>query len=164
MASHRRPLLLLPAAALAFASRPARAFVLVTSEEVAANHAAEIARYSRSLRQAPPPPEPRGPSDPDVPQIEVVRPQEAGTLTSPLTIILRFRAATGAQIVPTSFRAHYGLLGLDITNRLLPYARLDASGLNAENAALPSGSHRVQVQIADTRGRVGDRTFRFMVA
>ncbi len=164
MASHRRPILLLPAVALAFASRPACAFVLVTSEEAAAAHAAEIASFSRSLRQTTPPSPPSSPSDPNLPQIVVVQPQEAGTLTSPLTIILRFRSAADAQIVPTSFRARYGLLSLDITNRLLPYARLDASGLNAENAALPSGSHRVQVQIADTRGRIGERAFRFMVA
>jgi len=163
MTAYRRRLLLLPTLALAVAARPARAFTLVTPEEAAANLAAERPGLSRSFLPTVPAPEPRGLNTGDLPRIEVVRPQEAGTLPSPLTIVLRFGAAPGAQVDPASFRARYGALGLDITSRLLPYARLDASGLTAENATLPSGSHRIRVQIADTNGRIGERTFRFTV-
>jgi hypothetical protein len=101
---------------------------------------------------------------PDPPVIEVVEPREAPTLPSPLTIRLSFRSPTGTAINPTSFRASYGALGLDITDRLMQRARVDANGLVMENVAIPEGSHRITLRVADAVGRIGERAFRFTIA
>lgn len=129
----------------------ASAFVLVTPEEATADLA------------APPQLAPLRTPDPQAPRIEVVRPNEGATLPSPVSITLRFTAANDARIDPDSFRVLYGRIGYDVTGRLRPYARIDANGLVAENATLPLGSHRLRVQVADTRGRVGERMFQFTV-
>jgi len=69
-----------------------------------------------------------------------------------------------AKIVTSSFKATYGWLGVDITQRLLEHATLTANGLAADDINAPTGQHRVTVSIADTHDRVGTRTFRFTIA
>lgn len=158
----RRPLLLLPVPPLAAAATGRRAaaraaggpvWPLVTEAEAAAS------------RAAPPPPLTRNVPLPGAPRIEVVAPGDANAvLRPPLTIHLRFVAAPGAVVDPASFRAFYGFLRLDITDRLRRHARIDASGLTAENVGLPSGEHRVSVALSDTLGRTGRQEFRIQVA
>ncbi|MFO1329831.1 MAG: hypothetical protein U1F56_20900 [Rubrivivax sp.] len=101
------------------------------------------------------------------PVIEVLRPlldaAAAGPLTSPLPIELQFRAAADAAIDPKSFRIFYGAFQLDVTQRLLKAVAVRPEGLRVEQAAIPAGSHRLVVQIADTLERVGMRELRFSV-
>lgn len=99
------------------------------------------------------------------PVIEVLRPTLDGgsALPSPLPIALRFRAAADAAIDPASFRVFYGAFGLDITSRLLAAVAVSAEGLQVERAAIPPGSHRLVLQVADTQGRTGTRELRFRV-
>lgn len=104
-----------------------------------------------------------GPDDADAPAIEIVRPNGTGPVRTPLTIEIRFRARAGASIDPDSFRASYGLLGFDITDMILQYAQISATGLRAENVAVPPGDYRITVLIADSRSRVGRKTLQITV-
>jgi hypothetical protein len=61
-------------------------------------------------------------------------------------------------------RAHEGISGADITDRLLQHAQLNAQQLKADNVAIPVGDHRVTLTIADSQGRENSRTFQFTVA
>jgi hypothetical protein len=63
-----------------------------------------------------------------------------------------------------TFNATYGLLGINITRRLLDHAVTTPNGLAAENIELPTGRHRVTLSIADTSGKTASRTFNFSVS
>jgi hypothetical protein len=122
---------------------------LVTPEEDARDRAA---------RQVPAPADVRGP-----PTINVLRPDLSNPIRNPVTIELRFDAGPGRVIDMQSFRATYGLLGINITRRLLEHATRTANGLIAENVDLPTGNHRITLSIADTGGKRASQTFRFSV-
>jgi hypothetical protein len=123
---------------------------LITPEEETRDHAA-----------------PRVPGPPDLPPppvIDLLRPDLSTPIRNPVTIELRFTAGPGRIIDMRTFRATYGRLGINITNRLLQHAVTKPNGLLAENVALPWGDHNVTVSIADTSGKRASRTFRFSVA
>lgn len=92
---------------------------------------------------------------PDAPQIDIIAPDIKGSITSPTVVQLRFKPVSPAVIKPESFKALYGAFRIDITSRLLKVARLDGEGLTVEGAQLPSGSHRIALEIEDSAGRVG---------
>lgn len=98
---------------------------------------------------------PRATTVPDAPQIEIVSPDIKNAIASPTKVQLRFRAVSPSTPSPESFRALYGAFKLDITSRLLQLAKLSAEGLILEEAALPSGSHRIFLEIQDSAGRTG---------
>ena len=80
-----------------------------------------------------------------------------------LVLILGVAAYLLAVFDPNSFKASYGSLGLDITNRLLQHAKLSGSVLSMDNVDIPSGVHSVTLSIADNSGRKGTKTFKFTV-
>jgi hypothetical protein len=110
------------------------------------------------------PSDPETPSSPGAPEIVVDQPNAAATLHPPLSFRVRFVPAPGTTIDPRSFRASYGMLGIDITTRLLRYARLSEQGLSADNMDIAASNHQVRLTIADSRGREVSRVFRFTVA
>ena len=116
--------------------------VLVTEQEASASAAAPMLT-------------PRALPVRDAPQIEIVSPDIQGAVTSPTRVQLRFRAVSPATPRPESFRALYGAFRIDITSRLLEFAKLTAEGLVLEQATLPSGSHRIFLEIQDSAGRSG---------
>lgn len=135
------------------APRRADAFLLVTPEEVAAsasNPAPSGGSLTRSLSVG-------------APRIEVDSPDGSLAANRPVSFRLRFVPAQGAGIDPESFRAFYGTFGIDITGRLKPHARIDATGVRADNVEIPEGSHRVVMTVTDTQGRTGRREVRFTV-
>jgi hypothetical protein len=97
------------------------------------------------------------------PTITVEEPNLNHRITPPVTLRITFRSHGGATIDPRTFRATYGRLGIDITHHIVANAKLSPSGLVANNATVPAGSYRVTLQIADSRHRVGRRTFEFTV-
>ena len=128
-------------------------FTLI-SEDEALREATAVARL--------PPPEARPRSFPvpprQVPAIEVLAPVPEGvTVRSPLRLEIAFRAPADARIVPGSFRLLYGVLKIDLTERLQRHARLDENGVLIEEAAVPQGTHRVIVRVADDKGRLAER-------
>jgi hypothetical protein len=148
---HRRTLLV---AIIAMAAPRARAdsWSLITSEEFQRDQVAP---------HAPEPPfsfRAQG-----APSIDVEQPDETKPIKSPVTIKLHFHAQNGAKIDPSSFRATYGWLSIDITSRILEHAQLSEEGLTAIDANLPVGTHKVALQIADNRQRITVRTFQFTI-
>lgn len=99
------------------------------------------------------------------PAIRVVAPGAArDDLTSPLRIELLFETSADARIVPATFRVLYGMLKFDLTDNVRQNATLTERGLLAEKAAVPKGSHRLFLQIADDKGRVTEQELRVKVS
>jgi hypothetical protein len=119
----------------------------------------EARRESAAAAQNPPPARPRSlPTPRPAPGLEVLAPvPEGATVSSPLRLEIAFKAPPDARIVPASFRLLYGVLKIDLTERLQRHARLDESGVLIEEAAVPQGTHRVIVRVADDKGRLAER-------
>ena len=150
---HRRLVLGGSLFALAIPARAVEIWTLVTPEEVTRDLAAP--RIQEPHNRALPP---QG-----APVIVVQQPNVAATLHPPLSFRVLFQPEAGTAINPNSFRATYGWLGIDITSRLLEHAKVDGHGLQADNVAIPAGTHRVTLSIADLLGRENSRTFEFTV-
>lgn len=136
-------------------------FELVTADEARREAAAPP---EAAASAAPQPFRPRGLTV-QAPSIELVAPgRDAKAVTSPLRLELAFKAPPGARIVPASFRLLYGVLKLDLTERVTQHARLSEAGVVLERASVPQGVHRVFVRVADDQGRVGERELRLRVA
>jgi len=148
----RRSLLSLLLLPLARNARAANAWSLVSADEVERDRSAPRKALTRGLAL------------PNAPQIQVLTPEESARLPHPFSVHAKFIPAPDATIVVSSFRATYGWLEIDITDRLLQHARVTADGVAAEDVDAPSGEHRVNVSIADSLGRVGHRSFRFTIA
>ena len=97
--------------------------------------------------------------------IIVISPQPGNpTIASPVRIELAFATAADAHILPDSLRVRYGLLKIDITQRIRPYAKVTQRGILAEHAAIPPGNHRLFLQISDSAGRTAVSQLEFTVA
>jgi hypothetical protein len=104
-------------------------------------------------------------ADFDAPTITVVKPDRNAPIQPPVDIDVRFQAAQGASVNASTLRITYGFLHLDITQRILqaPGVRVSGSGLQAGGARLPSGSHKLVIEIADNVGRTGRQPLEFTV-
>jgi hypothetical protein len=135
-------------------SLPVQAVVLITADE--ARQSARSTAMETLLDTA---------ADPSVvrPAIEIRQPSLLSQpLGTPLAIELSFLAAD-APIVPDSFRAYYGNLKLNITDRILKKVKVLADGLRVDDAELPSGQHKILLVIEDEKGRRGERELKFTV-
>ena len=98
-----------------------------------------------------------------LPSIKLVNPDMlASSIKSPISIELKFEKKD-APILPETFRALYGSLQLDVTERILEEATIDSKFLKVDNAKLPRGRHTFVVQIADANGRLAKRMFKVKV-
>jgi len=133
-------------------------FELVTAAELArekeaAARSAQEAPRTRSM------PVPRAATT----AIRVLAPNGAAAVASPLRIELAFDAAPGARIVPSSFRVLYGVLKIDLTERLRPHARISEAGVVVEQAQIPDGLHRLFMQVSDDKGQLAEQELRVRV-
>jgi hypothetical protein len=138
-------------ASLSMSARRAFAWVLITKDE--------SIEESKAIRPAEAPASPT----PGAPAIDVLQPDTTKPIKSPVTIRIRFRSQPGAAINPKTFRAKYGWLGIDITDRLVGHAQVDASGVSADNAEIPAGQYMITLEIKDSMGRVGTCALEFRV-
>jgi len=99
----------------------------------------------------------------DAPAIEVVQPDPAAALHSPVDIEVRFTPAPGASIDLSTLRIRYGVIGLDVTDRIRKAAEVTASGIHARGAELPAGKHSMSVEIGDNKGRKNRQKFKVHV-
>lgn len=143
--------LLTTCAAVCFETRHAAAWTLITAEE--------LAREKMTPQLAASPIE----AQPGAPTIEVEQPDATKPIKSPVSVHIRFKPHEGATIVPESFRAKYGWLGIDVTDRITANAKIDPSGLVANNAEVPAGKYKLTLQIEDSLHRVGTRVLEFSV-
>jgi hypothetical protein len=104
-------------------------------------------------------------ADFDAPTITVIKPDRSAPIQPPVDIDVHFKAAQGASVNIASLKITYGFLKLDITKRILdaPGVQVSAAGLKASGAQLPSGSHKLAIEVADNIGRTGRQPFEFTV-
>lgn len=103
-------------------------------------------------------------SRPGQPVIEVLAPTAADdAVTAPVRIELAFKPAPGARIVPATFRVLYGLLKLDLTERLRKHATVTEQGVVVDRAQVPAGQHRLILQVADDQGNTAEQELRLRV-
>lgn len=134
-------------------------FDLVTADEARQAAQAEVdAPPSRT--RAMPVPGPRAPA----PSIRVLAPRLQGApVRAPLRIELAFAPAPGTRIVPDTFRVLYGLLKIDLTERLRPHATVSEAGVVVDGAQVPDGLHRLLMQVADDQGNTAEQELRIRV-
>lgn len=118
---------------------------------------------ARASAQAPERPAPRSAPTIDGPRIEVSLPDVSKPVVVPTRIRVRFSAVSPAQPRPETFRVLYGMLGLDITGRLLAVAPATREGIDVSEATLPRGSHRLTMVLQDTLGRESRHVVSFSV-
>jgi len=88
----------------------------------------------------------------DAPLIEVISPDVTQDLQSPIDIDIRFTATAGAMIALHTVRVRYGVIGLDMTERLRNVGAVTKEGIRARGAILPLGEHPMTVDLQDTKG------------
>ncbi|MDO9073755.1 MAG: hypothetical protein Q7U73_10850 [Rubrivivax sp.] len=153
----RTPLLCLALLAASATSR-AEGFELITDEE-AQLEARAVAAAPREVRT-------RGlpVTRPGQPAIEVVTPTVAGNaVNAPVRIEAAFKPAPGTRIVPSTFRVLYGLLKIDLTDRLKKHAVVTEQGVVVDQARVPAGQHRLILQVADDQGNTAEQELRLRV-
>jgi len=104
-------------------------------------------------------------ADFNAPTITVVKPDHSAPIKPPVDIDVEFKPSQGSTVNVSSLKILYGFLKLDITDRILkaPGVQVSAAGLQANGAKLPSGSHKLLIEIADNLGRVGRQPVEFTV-
>jgi hypothetical protein len=127
---------------------------LVTQDEVNAD-AAQVAKS--------PAPRFEKAFTPGAPEILVSAPAVDSPLKAPFAIRVQFQARDDATVNPASFRVYYGIFKLDITDRITQKARVTAQGIEVEQSNIPSGSHKLTLMVADSKGRVGEKALAFQV-
>jgi hypothetical protein len=101
---------------------------------------------------------------PGAPGIRVLAPVAAGTpVPAPLRIEVAFTPTPGTRIVPASFRVLYGLLKIDLTERLRAHATITENGVVVDRANVPDGQHRLILQVADDKGNTAEQELRIRV-
>lgn len=100
-----------------------------------------------------------------VPVIDILQPEPTAEskVRAPFSIVVRFKGQPDAEILPASFKVLYGALRLDITGRITKYVNVSSEGFALENAKIPVGRHRLILQIADDKQRLGERELKFEV-
>lgn len=95
--------------------------------------------------------------------IRVLTPTAQASLTAPLRIELVFDAPAGTRVVPSSFRVLYGVLKIDLTERLRRFSTINERGVVVDQAVVPDGLHRLFLQVADDKGNVAEQELRLRV-
>lgn len=98
------------------------------------------------------------------PSIQVVTPTAPGeAVAAPVRIELAFKPAPGTRIVPSTFRVLYGLLKIDLTDRLKKHATVTEEGVVVDRAQVPAGQHRLIMQVTDDQGNLAEQELRLRV-
>jgi hypothetical protein len=149
--------------AAAAPAKPPLAFELVTPAEAARdrelrpkNEALDMPEVARS-RSVP------GTGAPAALAIRVLLPTPQASVTAPLRIELAFDAPPGVRVVPSSFRVLYGVLKIDLTERLRRFSTINERGVVVDQAVVPDGLHRLYLQVADDKGNVAEQELRLRV-
>ena len=132
----------------------AQAFDLVSQSEYLASEAQEKSAPSFTARSL------AGPSDPI---IDIRSPSLTGPVKAPVSIDLRCLTSGAAKINWESLKILYGAFKLDITDRVKKEAKVLPDGIQIASANLPSGSHKLVIQVANTEGKQAEREVRFIV-
>jgi hypothetical protein len=131
-----------------------QAFDLVSQSEYLASAAQETLAPSFTAKSTP------GPSDPI---IDIRSPSLTGPVKAPVSIDLRCLPSGATRINWESLKILYGAFKLDITDRVKKEAKILTDGIQIASANLPSGNHKLLIQVANTDGKQTEREVRFTV-
>lgn len=134
-------------------------FQLVTAEEFQR----EMDARAMVTRGAKATTEPESQRATDGPVIEIVTPDAQKTVKAPVDINVRFAPGPGARIVLDTLHIRYGMIGLDVTDRIRKAATVTEQGIQASGAELPAGRHSMSIEITDSAGRTTKQAFKFKV-
>jgi hypothetical protein len=135
-------------------------FELISAAEAQQEARAEAEADAQPQTRSRSMPSPKGPA----PAIRVLAPDAPGApVPAPLRIELAFKPAPGTRIVPSTFRVLYGLLKIDLTDRLIRHSRVTETGVVVEHAQVPDGLHRLILQIGDDQGNTAEQELRIRV-
>lgn len=100
-----------------------------------------------------------------VPQIDILKPEPVADLKvkAPFAISVLFKGQSDAAIDPATFKVMYGALKFDITSRITKFVKVTPTGFSLDNAQIPSGKHRLILQVQDDKQRVAERELRVEV-
>lgn len=101
-----------------------------------------------------------------VPIIRVATPNLSVPVVTPTPIEIGFQSESPSTIKPETFKVFYGFgpFQKEITDRIISgSAQISSGGIRAKDVALPSGRHKLIVQVEDSEGRVGSQQFEFEV-
>ncbi len=100
-----------------------------------------------------------------MPSIEVAKPDAIADtkVKAPFPIVVSFRGMADAVIDPSTFRVFYGALKIDITERITKHVKVTPTGFTFDKANIPSGRHRLTLQVQDSKQRVAERELRVEV-
>ena len=147
--------------ALAFSALDSRAedFDLITAAEAQAEAKAAAGAPPETRTRSLPVPKPGQPA------IKVVTPNNtpSSAVNAPVRIEVSFKAADGKRIVPSTFRVLYGLMKIDLTDRLKKHATVTETGVVIDQAKVPAGQHRLILQVADDQGNTAEQELRLRV-
>jgi len=133
-------------------------FDLVTAEDMRAEQSAPVPRAAPGAGD-----EAARTRSFGAPRIRVLRPDPDVETSGPLRIELSFTPGPGARIVPGSFRMLYGMLKIDLTDRLAGRAQVKESGVIVEGAKVPRGVHRLVMRVTDDQGQSTEQELRIRV-
>lgn len=97
--------------------------------------------------------------DPRAPKIIIFQPEVTKTVKAPFPIEVFFRPFENQKILWKSFKALYGSMQFDITERLLKMATISENSLFISNADIPVGNHKITLLIADDMQRKAQKEF-----
>ncbi len=100
-----------------------------------------------------------------VPLIDILKPEAVADLKvkAPFAIAVLFKSQADAAIDPATFKVMYGAFKIDITSRITKFVKVTKDGFSLENAQIPSGKHRLTMQVMDEKQRVAERELRVEV-
>jgi hypothetical protein len=134
-------------------------FELITPAEAQQAAKAEASAPAETRTRSLPIPKPGQPA------IRVVTPNtpSSSTVPAPVRIEVSFKPAPGTRIVPSTFRVLYGLMKIDLTDRLKKHATVTETGVIVDQAQVPAGQHRLILQVADDQGNTAEQELRLRV-
>jgi hypothetical protein len=102
--------------------------------------------------------------DANSPAIEIVSPDNLSIpIKNPFLMEITFIPKTGNSVDLNTFRAFYGALKIDITERLMKQAIRTATGLKLHNVNVPSGTHNITLTVKDKNMHTVEKQIKFRV-
>jgi hypothetical protein len=136
---------------LSFCASASQLLMLVTEEEMVASNKSPPKFIAKAIPEK------------DAPSIQVINPKISSTVTSPTPVEIKFLTADQSVVKPETFRVLYGAFQIDITKRILNVAKVTSDGVSVQAARLPSGKHRLILNVEDSQGRLGTQVIEFEV-
>lgn len=129
----------------------AQPLMLVTPEEVFESNSAPTRFLAKSVPEK------------DAPVIQIINPKNFSAVTSPTPVEIKFQSVDQSTVKPETFRVLYGTFQIDITKRILNVTKVTTEGVVVQAANLPTGKHKLILNIEDNQGRTGSQLVEFEV-